>query len=183
MSQGSADGEFESKLGALSEHAGIVRDARVAAEWIAIALSGSGYALDFKIKSLKEIDRFFDEHAPQGIPRPGGLLSENFGNRMFSIGAYVGEVICRRTGAKWQGDEGDPDAEINIAVRFKRGQIIWPVQRVMKRFQNGPQDSVYGYGVALADFQRPPFVRRLIKLFAPKRATAIPRPRPPEGRS
>jgi hypothetical protein len=111
--------------------------------------------MDFSIKSFKEIDRFFEEYAPHGEARPGGLLSENFGNRMFSIGAYVGEVICRRTGARWQGDDNDPDAEINITVRFKRGQIIWPVQKVLKRFQNGPQDSIYGYGIALVNFQRP----------------------------
>ncbi|HEY6259124.1 MAG TPA: hypothetical protein VIY51_25385 [Xanthobacteraceae bacterium] len=132
--------------------ASIADDARSAAAWIAGALSSSGYAADFSIKSLKEIDRFFDEHAPDGKPKPGGLLSENFGNRLFSIGAYVGEVICRQTGAEWQGDDSDPDAEINVTVRLKGGQIIWPVQKVMKRLQNGAEDSIYGYGIALVDF-------------------------------
>jgi hypothetical protein len=141
----------------MSEQSNIARDARSAAEWIATALSGSGYLMDFSITSLKEIDRFFEEHAPNGTPKPGGLLSEGFGNRMFSIGCYVGEVICRRTGARWQGDDSDPDAEINITVRLNRGQIIWPVQKVLKRFQNGSQDSIYGYGVALVYFQRPSF--------------------------
>jgi hypothetical protein len=167
----------------MGEQSSIAKDARSAAEWIAAALPSSGYLMDFSIESLKEIDRFFDEHGPQGRPRSGGLLSENFGNRIFSIGAYVGEVICRRTGAVWQGDDSDPDAEINVAVRFKRGQIIWPIQKVLKRYQNGPQDSIYGYGIALVDFQRSPFVRFLTKVFAPTRATFTPRRSPPEGRS
>lgn len=133
--------------------ASVVKDAKVAATWVAVALSSSGYAADFSIGSLKEIDRFFDEHAPGGKAKPGGLLSKDFGGRMFSIGAYVGEVICRRTGAQWQGDDSDPEAEINVTVRFERGGIIWPMRRVMKRLQNGPEDSIYAYGVALVDGQ------------------------------
>jgi hypothetical protein len=163
----------------MNEQSNIAKDARAAAEWIAAALSSSGYKMDFSIKSFKEIDRFFDEHAPHGEARPDGLLSENFGNRMFSIGAYVGEVICRRTGATWQGDDSDPDAEINITVRFKRGQIIWPVQKVLKRFELGPQHSIYGYGMALVNFQRSPWLRFLTRLFTTMRWALTPRPPPP----
>ena len=167
----------------MNEQSNIAQDARSAAEWVASALSSSGYTMDFSIKSFKEIDRFFEEHAPHGEAKPGGLRSENFGNRMFSIGAYVGEVMCRRTGATWQGDDRDPDAEINIKVRFKRGQIIWPVQKVMKRFDRGPRDSIYDYGMALVDFQKPPWVRFLRRLFARTRWTLTPRPPPPGAKS
>jgi len=74
----------------MNEHTSIARDARSAAEWIAAALSSSGYVMDFSITSLKEIDRFFDEHAPNGKTKAGWPAFRNFGNRMFSIGAYVG---------------------------------------------------------------------------------------------
>jgi hypothetical protein len=62
------------------------------------------------------------------------------------LGAYVGEVIRRHYGGEWQGDDADPAAEINVAVRLNSGTIFWPMQRVMKRFKNGPEDGIYVYG-------------------------------------
>jgi len=58
-------------------------------------------------------------------------------------------VIRRHAGGDWQGDDSDPNAEINIAIKLKDGSLIWPVQRVMKRFKNGPEDGIYAYGFAL----------------------------------
>jgi hypothetical protein len=46
------------------------------------------------------------------------------------------------------GDDNDPQAEINIAVRLNTGVILWPVQRVMRRFKNGAEDGVWIYGAA-----------------------------------
>jgi hypothetical protein len=127
----------------------ILRDVSIAADWMARALSSSGYRADFSLESLEEVDRFLDEQAPDGKPKQGGLLSEDFGNRLFSLGAYVGEVIRRQAGGQWEGDDSDPQAEINLAVRLPDGGMIWPVQRVMKRCENGDEDSVYAYGVIL----------------------------------
>lgn len=128
----------------------IVSDARSAADWIAKALSSSGYRADFSLKSLKEIDRFFDEQAPGGNPKPGGLLSQDLGLRIFALGSYVGEVIRRRTKGEWLGDDSHPDAEIGLVLRPKANDMIWPVQRVMKRFKNGPEDCLYHYGFMIA---------------------------------
>jgi hypothetical protein len=50
------------------------------------------------LESLKEIDRFLDDHTSEGTPKPDGLLSEQFGSRMFALGAYVGEVLRRKQG-------------------------------------------------------------------------------------
>jgi hypothetical protein len=126
----------------------IVSDALASAEWIARALSQSGYTADFTLGSLKQIDRFFEEQAANGRPKAGGLLSEQLGARLFAIGAYVGEVIRRQNGGEWQGDDNDTQAEINVAVRLKTGTILWPVQRVMKRFKNGAEDGIWIYGAA-----------------------------------
>ncbi|MFI5916775.1 hypothetical protein [Dactylosporangium sp. NPDC051541] len=38
---------------------------------------------------------------------------------------------------------------MNIALERPDGRRIWPVQRVMKRFSNGSEDSLVAYGVAL----------------------------------
>jgi hypothetical protein len=132
-----------------NEESGILRDVSIAADWVARALSSSGYRADFSLESLKEVDRFLEEQAPGGKPKPGGLLSKDFGNRLFSLGAYVGEVVRRQAGGHWEGDDSDPEAEINVAVRLTGGGMIWPVQRVMKRCENGDEDSVHAYGAIL----------------------------------
>jgi hypothetical protein len=126
----------------------IVSDALASAEQISRALSQSGYKADFSLESLKQVDRFFEEQVVNGQPKPGGLLSQELGARLFAIGAYVGEVIRRQNGGEWQSDDNDPRAEINIAVRLKTGVILWPVQRVMKRFRNGAEDGIWIYGAA-----------------------------------
>ncbi|WP_260581411.1 hypothetical protein [Sphingopyxis sp. PET50] len=128
----------------------IVSDALVSADWIAKALSSSGYRADFTLASLEEIDRFFDEHAPHGVARSGGLLSEDVGSRLFAIGSYIGETLRRQLGGDWIGDDEDPQAEINISLKLADGSIIWPIQRAMKRFRNGPEDSIAAYGAAVS---------------------------------
>jgi len=125
----------------------IVADVTVAAEWIAKALSSSGYKADFSVESLKEIDRFFDDQMLNGAPKPNGLLATQRGSRLFALGAYVGEVIRRSAGGEWIGDDNDPQAEINVALRLKHGTILWPIQRVIKRFNNGSEDGIYAYGI------------------------------------
>ena len=127
----------------------ILHDVSIAADWMARALSSSGYRADFSLESLREVDRFLEEQAPGGKPKQGGLSSKDFGNRLFSLGAYVGEVVRRQVGGQWEGDDSDPEAEINVAVRLPSGGMMWPVQRVMKRCEKGDEDSVYAYGVAL----------------------------------
>ncbi len=140
----------------------LVEDAGRAAEWISTALNSSGYRADFSIDSLREIDRFFDEHSHQGRPVPGGLLSEDLGSRIFSLGSYVGEVIRRTHGGSWRGDDSDPEGEIKIELVLPNGTIMWPVQRAMKRFKKGPEESIYVYGVAVGgsdvtrEFRSPP---------------------------
>ncbi|MFZ5745521.1 MAG: hypothetical protein ACOY7T_13680 [Pseudomonadota bacterium] len=128
----------------------IVEDVLASAEWISKALISSGYSANFSIASLREIDRFFDEQAPNGSPLGDGLLGENLGSRIFAIGAYVGEVLRRNLGGEWVGDDNDPQAEINVSLLLTDGSTIWPIQRVMKRLRNGKEDGLEAYGVALS---------------------------------
>ena len=127
----------------------IVKDAVEAAEWMAKTLSSSGYKADFTLESLKEVDRFVDDQAPRGKPKAGGLLSDHSGTRIFALGAYVGEVIRRQGGGQWRGDDNDPKGEINLAIQLKSGTIFWPMQRIMKRIKNGPEDGIYAYGITM----------------------------------
>ncbi|WP_432837656.1 hypothetical protein [Dactylosporangium sp. CA-092794] len=128
---------------------GIVGDVRDAAEWVAAALTASGYRADFSPGSLWEIERFFDAEAPDGRPRPNGLLAQQLGPRLFALGSYVGEVVRRHVGGDWSGDDDDPAAEVDVCLELPDGKRIWPVQRVMRRFSNGPEDGLVAYGAAL----------------------------------
>jgi hypothetical protein len=115
----------------------------------------SGFAedrmnLDYSIRSLIDIDRFFNENSINGKAVRGGRLSRNLGVVLFSIGAYVGNCIVKNVkGAKWVTDDNDRSGEMNVSVQFPDGSIIWPVQKVMKRFKNGSEDSIYVYGYQL----------------------------------
>lgn len=129
--------------------ASLVEDAGASAEWIATALSSSGYDADFSPQSLWEVDRFFDEHTKRGKPRRRGLLAESLGSRIFALGSYIGEVIRRDLGGDWRADDADPHGEINIELHLPDGSIVWPVQRAMNRLSNGPEDGIAAYGAAL----------------------------------
>lgn len=127
----------------------IVEDVQAASCWIAQALSSSGYMAEFSPSSLWEIDRFFDEHSKNGQAVLGGLLSEDVGSRLFAIGSYVGEVIRKAIGGEWDGDDSDAKAEINVKLILSNSTQCWPVQRVLKRFKNGPDDGIAVYGHSL----------------------------------
>jgi hypothetical protein len=118
-----------------------------AAEWIAAALAQSGYRADFSLASLKELDRFFDEHSVRGAPKPGGLLAESTASRLFALGCYVGEVLRRRRGGRWRGSAEAQDV-FDFALEFG-GDTVWPMQRVLKRFRHGREDGLYVYGALL----------------------------------
>lgn len=95
---------------------------------------------------MKDLDLFFDGQTENGDYKPGSLLEENFGSKMFAISAYVGETLIRNCpGSEWIIDDNDPHGQINMAVKLGNGHMVWPGQKVMKRFKNGKEDSLYGY--------------------------------------
>lgn len=117
----------------------LAEDIPKAAEWVANALNVSGYKADYSLESMKEVDRFFDEQSgPNGI-----LAKNNRGQILFSLGSYVGQTVIRLHGGRWITDDDDPEGEINVAVETADGVTMWPVIRCMKRYKNGPEDSVY----------------------------------------
>lgn len=124
-------------------------DIDLAADWIATALIASGYTADFTPASLSSIDRFVADHSRRGKPRRRGLLAQDTGQRLFALGAYVGEVIRRAVGGEWQADDGDPQGEINASLHLPNGSTIWPIQRVMKRYALGDEESISDYGSVL----------------------------------
>lgn len=122
----------------------LAQDIPVAADWVAGALNASGYRADYTLESMKELDRFFDEQN-----RPGGILSQNRGQILFALGAYVGQTAIRLWGGRWLTDDSDPEGEINIAVELPGGPRFWPVVRCMKRCKLGPEESLYACLLAM----------------------------------
>src|SRR4051812_48571036 len=94
--------------------ASLLEDPEASAARIAEALRSSGYTADFTPASLWSVDRFFDDHSQNGQPTRGGLLSDQLGQRIFAVGAYVGEVIRRNVGGTWNAHDDDPQGEINV---------------------------------------------------------------------
>ncbi len=116
-----------------------------AADWLAENMARFGYPLDGTVESFRVLDRFFEDQC-----RPGGLLDGKVGRQLFAIGSYMGQVFCKCLGGKWETDDTDPMGEINILVRLPDGVVIWPVQRAMKRYEKGREESLYGYGMVIA---------------------------------
>jgi hypothetical protein len=127
----------------------LLDDIHTSAQWIARALDSSGYKADFTLGSLRDVERFMNEHSDHGVAVAGGLLATSLGPRLFALGTYVGETVRQALGGAWAADGDGPTAEMNIALHLPDGSIIWPVQRVIKRFRNGPEDSIAFYGAVL----------------------------------
>jgi hypothetical protein len=125
----------------------LLKDIKSQSDWIVNAFKADNLKLDYSIHSFIEIDKFFNKHSKNGKAVKKGRLSQNLGAIIFSIGSYVGQTIIKNVpGALWQVDDNDPQGEITASVKFPDGTIMWPMQKVMKRFQNGSEDAIYVYG-------------------------------------
>jgi hypothetical protein len=114
-------------------------------------LTEDGYLADFTVAGLAEVDRFFDDHAPGGVPTPGGRLGEHAGGRLFALAAYVGEVVRRELDGIWRhrpGAEADPTA---VEVVLPGGRVVEPVEWVFHRLKVQPPGGLHRLGWLLLD--------------------------------
>jgi hypothetical protein len=136
------------------------QDIKKQSDWIVKAFAADKFKLDYSMDSLIEVDRFFVKNMKNGKPKKGGRLAKKgFGPILFSVGSYVGETIIKNVkGSKWITDDSDPEAELNVSLKLPNGGEIWPIQKVMKRFQNGSEDAIYPYAHAVTnEFTKQPF--------------------------
>jgi hypothetical protein len=131
------------------------QDITTYSQWISTALLESGYAADFTPSSVDEIERFMRDNSTNGTPAPDGFLAADTGARLFAVGSYLGETIRLTVGGEWVVDNQDPQGEVNVELHLPDGSIIWPVQRVVKRFFKGPEENVahYARNLGLASSQ------------------------------
>jgi hypothetical protein len=73
----------------------LIEDIKLQTDWIIKAFNSDGLILDYSINSFIQLDKFFEIHSKIGKAVPGGRLSQNLGNILFSIGGYIGEIIIK----------------------------------------------------------------------------------------
>ena len=138
----------------------LIEDIKSQSDWIVKAFASDGYNLDYTIRSTMEVDRFFFNNMVDGVPKKNGRIPAiGFGPILFSIGSYLGETIIKNVdGTQWITDDDDPQGELKVALKLPDGKLIWPIQRVMKRYKNGSGDSIYPYiHIATKDFTKEVF--------------------------
>lgn len=111
---------------------------RAAADMVIMVREGSGIRLDHTPASLAVVDRIID-----GIRREGPPV-EALTETLAGFGAYLGEVLVRCAGATWV--DFDP-AQRDIfgqpyGIRTPDGRTWNPLGKAVKRFRNGPEDSL-----------------------------------------
>ena len=97
--------------------------------------------LDYSVASLHIVD-FVVDRLRRGQPDRGQVAETLFG-----LGAYVGEVIVRRTNAEWvdlRDDEGRLFRQ-PVGIRMSTGRVWNPLGRVVNRFLVGPEESVHQF--------------------------------------
>ncbi|HJH54492.1 MAG TPA: hypothetical protein K8V77_00240 [Brachyspira hyodysenteriae] len=100
-----------------------------ASDWISNFLMREGYHADYTIESLSEIDKFFKEKM--------NLVLERDDNRnfIFSISAYIGEVIRKKFNGHWElSRDIDLDDE-TIGIGFKNHKTIYPLNITLEPIQ------------------------------------------------
>ncbi|MEU0086729.1 hypothetical protein [Streptomyces sp. NPDC006274] len=107
--------------------------------------------LDYTVTSLRLVDLVID-----GLrrDRPGRAGVDRF---LRGLGAYTGEVMVRRAGARWV-DLDDGQQEMfgqPVGVRMPDGRVWNPLGKVVKRFEDGPGESVERFYLLLHG-RRPP---------------------------
>ncbi len=97
-----------------------------------------GYQLDYSPESLKAVDRILLNLHNQGVS------PQSIQKTVISLGCYVGEVMVRNLGYKWDlPSETERAVGFSmIGVRDKKGGFSNPIGKVYKRVQNGQEDSV-----------------------------------------
>jgi hypothetical protein len=114
-----------------------------AAVAVAAASEVAGIELDYGVPSLVLVDgilaRFHDE----------GLGPEQVGETVFSLGAYIGEVMIRSAGGSWVTVGADhPLGGGWPLVELPGDTLVNPLGKAFKRVENGEGDSIpYFYEV------------------------------------
>lgn len=98
----------------------------------------NGLKLDYSPASLKIIDQLV-----LGF-RKEGNSTQSMNKTLIIFGCYVGEVMVRNLGSKWDNpDKKERSLGFDVTgIRGKNGGFSNPIGKVFKLMQNGAEDSV-----------------------------------------
>lgn len=138
--------------------------------WIIKAFAVDRMRLDYTVRSVMEIDKYFQRHARDGKPLPGGRLQRNIGHILYCLGVYTGEVVVKQAaGSRWNAIEDDPEGEFHAQIILPDGQVINPMQAVWNRFKKGDDQALYPQWHALLEpYTQEPFDESFFQLIPPK---------------
>ncbi len=117
------------------------------ASWfVQLAQSVEGVHLDYSVASLKTVDEILEKMRAQR------LRSEQVHRVLVLAGCYVGEVLVKAHGLRWVRREestyaGMPSAP--IVVKFGERRYTSPIDKVIKRLEQGKSESLVAYEEAL----------------------------------
>jgi hypothetical protein len=111
---------------------------RLAADIVAVVRKGAGIQLDYSPLSLALVDRVIDGIRREKPP------TEAVTRTLVGFGAYTGEVLVRGAAAVWVDfDEEQQDTfGQSFGIRTPDGRVWNPLGKVIKRYENGADDSL-----------------------------------------
>lgn len=105
--------------------------------------------MDFTPNSVKELDRIITEFFD-----PNSALAPVVA---FDVGAYLGEVILRNIGGQWMPTEDPYDTKI---VGISNIAEIYPMQRTLKRWEEGERASLFFYLEKIAQYKGETLIKK-----------------------
>ncbi|MEU7280198.1 hypothetical protein AB0A69_15640 [Streptomyces sp. NPDC045431] len=101
--------------------------------------------LDYSVASLRLVDFMVD-----GLRRDRPER-ERVEAVLRGLGAYTGEVIVRRAGARWVDFDEHQRAYFGqpLGIRMPDGRVWNPLGKVVNRFEAGPEESVQRFYLML----------------------------------
>ncbi len=111
----------------------------LAADLVTMVCEEADIHLDYSPSSLSMVDRIVD-----GLAREN-LSAEAVTRLLFILGAYTGEVLVRRMGGSWIDFDREQREEFRqpFGVSTPDGQVWNPLGKVVKRYEDGVDNSLY----------------------------------------
>ena len=107
--------------------------------------SRSGYNLDYSMQGISVIESFINNEAIARDAVEKGQLFNTSGDRIYSMGVYLGETLIKLYGGKWIINHRGNNMEVTAMVKLDSGAKLWPIRKVIDRCNKGECDNLIFY--------------------------------------
>lgn len=108
-----------------------------AADFRELVRTSYGLDLDYSPGSVGQLDDFVDIHFGPGS-------ADDHSSLIVGMGCYLGEVVVRSHGGHWSADEEFFHSPA-VVIAGKLETRTFPLSRVWRRFEYGPEQSLVAY--------------------------------------